>query len=655
MPSSFGQDVFIQTLLIFNQISFFHRSFYLRRVSFFDLKITITNSETYCSFAQKINRILIKGRILYNFMEKVKKLLVRYFTTLAYFYKNIGYRIVLILVLSMLIGLLDSLGLVMFLPLLKFASGNNSGEGPDMGKMNFLIDGLQYLGIPMTIMGILGVLAFFFISKGIIKYIASIYNVKVLQWFIRKLRIKLLKGLNALSYNYFVNSDIGRIQNAMTGEVARVVTSFTNYFRALQFLMQIIVYTSIAFLLDWKFAILVSIGGVLSNFLFKKIYAETKGASKKLSGGNNVFQSLIIQQVGNYKYLKATGTLKAYSRKLIDIIKYIQRTQYKIGKLNAIMTAAREPVMIIIIVAVIYIQILASLLIFYRALTYLVQMQTSYNKFLSMSGSLANVQDFEKELRENKEIRGKAEFEKNVETLKLENAYFYYGEHEVLSDINLAIEQNQSVAFVGESGSGKTTMVNVLVGLLPLRDGTYYINGENSEKLDIPRFQQKVGYITQDPVIFNDSIFNNVTFWDDPSDKNIDRFNKALRQAAIYDYVVEQTKGRDQVLGNNGINLSGGQRQRISIARELYKDIELLVLDEATSALDSETEKAIQENIDALQGQYTILMIAHRISTVKNADKIFVMNRGKILDSGSYKELLQSSKYFKRLVEFQDL
>jgi subfamily B ATP-binding cassette protein MsbA len=164
-----------------------------------------------------------------------------------------------------------------------------------------------------------------------------------------------------------------------------------------------------------------------------------------------------------------------------------------------------------------------------------------------------------------------------------------------------------------------------------------------------------VGYITQDPVIFNDTVFNNISFWGAESEFNKKRFWTAVKQAAIFDFIDELPNKVQMVLGNNRVNLSGGQRRRISIARELFKEVEILILDEATSALDSETEKAIQRNIDDLKGDYTILIIAHRISTIKNADRIVVMKNGKISHINNFSDLIEESKYFRKLVELQEI
>lgn len=195
--------------------------------------------------------------------------------------------------------------------------------------------------------------------------------------------------------------------------------------------------------------------------------------------------------------------------------------------------------------------------------------------------------------------------------------------------------------------------MNILAGLLGVEKGDYFINGVDSKEMDLKSLQNKLGYITQDSAIFNDTIYNNVTFWAEKNEASLNKFLKVIKKASLSNYLESLPQKENEVLGNNGINLSGGQKQRICIARELYKEVEILILDEATSALDSETERAIQKNIDNLKGEYTILVIAHRIATIKNADRIVVMKDSKISDINSYENLISDSPYFRKLVELQ--
>jgi subfamily B ATP-binding cassette protein MsbA len=216
------------------------------------------------------------------------------------------------------------------------------------------------------------------------------------------------------------------------------------------------------------------------------------------------------------------------------------------------------------------------------------------------------------------------------------------------------LQKNETWAFVGESGSGKTTLVNMIAGLLSPSQGEMWINNFDRKDLKFSDLRKRIGYITQEPVIFNDSIFNNVTFWAEPTEENLARFWQALAMASIDEFVKQLPGDKDSMLGDNGLLISGGQKQRISIARELYKQVEMLILDEATSALDSETERAIQTNIDALKGQYTILMVAHRLSTVRNADVIVMMDKGLVVDMGTFEELQVRNVRFRKMVELQE-
>ena len=268
---------------------------------------------------------------------------------------------------------------------------------------------------------------------------------------------------------------------------------------------------------------------------------------------------------------------------------------------------------------------------------------------------MENMKKFQQELETTKETDGTVYSKKFTSGFSLKNVSLQYGDKTVLQNINLVINKNETVAFAGESGSGKTSLVNILACLIPPDKGTMTIDDTDRTQLNAASFQKRIGYITQDPVIFNDTVFNNITLWAEATPENIQRYKMAADKAAIHSFINSLAEKENTLLGNNGINLSGGQKQRISIARELYKDIDILIMDEATSALDSETEKAIQDNIDALKGQYTILIVAHRLSTIKNADRIVLMNNGQVEQVGTYQQLTESTPMFKRMVSLQEL
>ncbi|HLS29253.1 MAG TPA: ABC transporter ATP-binding protein [Flavobacteriaceae bacterium] len=598
-------------------------------------------------------------------MQKLKNFVKKYFKDFTFFYRYLRNKIFVAFILSVAVSFLDGLGLTMFIPLLQVVGDEGAADPDEMGKLGVFVEAIQALGIPMTLIGVLVMMMVFFALKGVATYTRSIYLVVLQQSFNRKIRLNLLNLLNRLDFKRFIMSDVGRIQNTMTGEVSRVSRAFNAYFNTFQQAVMVVVYMGFAFMANAQFAVLVTIGGALTNFLYKFIYKHTRGASRQLTRYNSAFQGQIIQHVGHFKYLKATGMVNIYGNRLKETILNIESSLRRIGSLNSIATAAREPMLVFIIAIVIFIQatffggnigvILISLVFFYRALTALMALQGHWNTYMEVSGSLENMQDFQKELESGKERPGKTKIEGFEKHIKLEQVDFSYGKELILQNINLEINQNQSIAFVGESGSGKTTLVNVIAGLLPESEGRVYIDDVPLKQLNKESYQKRIGYVSQDPVVFNDTIYNNVTFWAPQTPENLKRFKHSAEQAALTDFLDELPNGKETKLGNNGINLSGGQKQRVSIARELFKEIDILILDEATSALDSETEKAIQESIDALQGQYTILMVAHRLSTIRNADKIVFMDKGEILAIDTFEGLVEKQERFKKMVELQEL
>lgn len=597
-------------------------------------------------------------------LEKLKGIFKKYFQYFFYFYSHLRYRIFISLVLSLLVGVMDGFGLAMFIPLLQMVDAANANpDSSNMGNMSFLVDIFNYFGISLSLEVVLAVIFIFFTLKGALKFSEGYFRVLNEQLFIKQIRTRNILGLAHFNYNVFVNSDTGRIQNTFSGEVEKVKQAYRYYFISFQYGIFVVVYIFMAFFANPQFAILVVIGGLLTNIIFRRLHKITKGLSKKVTTDSHSFQGLLIQKVSFFKYLKATGLIHKYAGKLIQSNEKIQDSNRKAGLISATLAAVREPLTILVVMLVIVIQvkyfsqnvgaIILSLLLFYRGLTSLMGTQNYWNLFLGASGSLQNMTLFIQELKAGKEKNGTLVFPGFKNKLELNHVSFFYEQHAIINDISLSIPRNQTIAIVGESGSGKTTFINILTGLLKPTRGTVTIDGVDMESLNKETYQQRIGYITQEPVIFNDTIFNNVTFWDEPTTENIKRFNEALEKASIADFVNSQPLKADALLGSNGINVSGGQKQRLSIARELYKEVDFLFMDEATSALDSETEKSIQDNIEKLKGTYSILIIAHRLSTIKNVDRIILLNKGRVEDSGTFEELVNKSASFRKMVELQ--
>jgi subfamily B ATP-binding cassette protein MsbA len=351
--------------------------------------------------------------------------------------------------------------------------------------------------------------------------------------------------------------------------------------------------------------------------------------------------------VQSFKYLKSTNSFGSLKKMLENNVNTIRKTKFDMDIRSSFVVAIQEPVVLIITLGVVYINVIwfnisissivIILLLFYRAINYLLSSQSLWNNFTSQIGSTDSVMRLKKNFLLYKEKeKGKVEVVFN-KSIHLKGVNFSFTDKVVLKNINFEINKNQTVAFIGKSGSGKSTLINLITGILNPNDGEIIIDNTSINNIDIGKWRNKIGYITQENIIFNDTIENNITLWDELIHLNRESYNDAIQKSQLTELIRENPA--DKIIGDRGGMLSGGQRQRISIARELYKKPELLILDEATSALDSETEKYIQKSIDELKGKLTILIVAHRLSTIKHADKIVVMDNGEIIESGSFNEL----------------
>jgi subfamily B ATP-binding cassette protein MsbA len=260
------------------------------------------------------------------------------------------------------------------------------------------------------------------------------------------------------------------------------------------------------------------------------------------------------------------------------------------------------------------------------------------------------VLESEDSMSDEKNAKFLSEFNKSI---ALKNIVFKYEKENVLNDFSISVKKGQTVALVGQSGSGKSTIANLLTRFYDVNEGSIEIDGVDIKKFTKKSLRSQIGLVTQDSILFNNSIKNNLLIGNENATN--DEIIEALKVANAWEFVTELPGGIDANIGDAGNSLSGGQKQRLSIARAVLKNAPIMILDEATSALDTESERLVQEALENMMKNRTSIVIAHRLSTIQNADQIIVMKQGKIVEQGKHQELLDKKGMYHKLVLMQTL
>jgi len=416
-------------------------------------------------------------------------------------------------------------------------------------------------------------------------------------------------------------------------------------------LIFILIYMSFAIIINYKMTIVVLFLSLILFALMRSLSRLSRKLSLLVSDTNAQIQSLLIQTIYNYKYIKATNSFIHIFKALFAKINKNYIYQFKSSVLVSIPSAIIEPISVFFVSGFVlyYVgfrgksiaEIFVLVIFFYKAFNYIFRFQSDWQKFNASLGGLEVMSTANRALNNNVEKAGNRQVDAFNKAIELRNVNFSYGAKPILLDVNLAIQRNKSIGIVGESGAGKTTLFDIITGLLTPQSGEISIDGTAYSELELSSLRNIIGYVTQEPVIFNDTIANNISFWECDSQEDICK--KRIKDVAILancdKFINEAAMGYDTVIGDKGVKLSGGQRQRMAIARELFKEPEIMIFDEATSSLDTESEQLIQQSINSLKGESTIVIIAHRLSTVRGCDYIYVLKEGRIVEEGSFNEL----------------
>ena len=558
----------------------------------------------------------------------------------------------MVIALSLMVAVLDGFGLAMFLPLLQGVSGQEAQLIQGSDKLAFLYELPARLGWPLNLWSILGLMCLFFVLKGVVVFVQGYHLILVRQLFIRSIRFHNLEGTGNLQFAAFASTDQGQLQNSLSGEVGRVSRSFKNYFDAIKNGVMLLVYLAFAYYINPIFASLIMGLGLLTYLGYHRIFRQTRIYSRDVTRWRNRYQNQLLQLSQHFRYLAATGLMTKYIHRLKTSVSQIEQKNRRLGFLSTLLLGLREPVIIIIVAAMILVQtqmlsiamavVLVSLLFFYRALISLGVTQSSWNNFLSLSGSLENIQAFEQWLRSNSSDVRQKKWDASIQTIEMVQVGFKYGNKPILRNIDLIITAGDKVRISGPSGIGKTTLVSMIAGLLTPSEGQVLVNGLDLQQFDLSSYQRQIGYVTQDPVVFNDTLFNNVTLWAEKTPAHLNRFAEVMEATCLREFMEDQPAGENVLLGMDGLTISGGQKQRIALARELFKEIDVLILDEAMSELDERTKEKIWDGMQKIEQEMIIIFVSH--SAPSHPDIPMPLNRLTIQMSGDVHDLMPIAK-----------
>lgn len=569
------------------------------------------------------------------------------------FKKYLGKATYLLIILSIISVISDSFGISLLIPLFQTLDsdiGFLEGNGLLVDATNSIF---SILNIEINTESLLIALTLIFLLKGAINFLTFSIISKFLGAIIKKIKSEVCIDSFNMSYSYYLEKNSGYFANIINEQTKNVGIAFKFYFRFIKTIIDSFFYVFFALLVSTRSAITLLVISTIIFSAFNNLNKKVKKISRNVVDESSNLSNSMIEMLQSYKYMRATGNVRKFFNSLSRSINNIAKLEIKAGIYEGLTITFRETASIICVLLIIANQyyfvkepitpILVSLALLYRGVNAIFGSQYAWQIFLKYIGSLEIINSEHKIQLLNKEENGKIFINKLKSSIKINDMSFsFQNGSNILNKINLEIPVNTSIAIVGKSGSGKSTLINLLLGLLKPSKGEILIDNEPLSKIELDSWRCSIGYVSQETVMFNETIADNITLnfnRKELKDAELKSIKSAAKAANINSYIESLPNGYNTIVGEKGLKLSGGQRQRIFIARELYKGPKVLMMDEATSSLDYKSEEFIKKSLDTLKGKATIIIVAHRLSTIRNVDLIYVIKDGSILESGTYTEL----------------
>lgn len=586
------------------------------------------------------------------------------------------------IVCNIMYALFSTLAMVSLMPMINVLFGESKKEylkPKYSGITNFkdyLENYLNYFvtttseesGPQFALMYMILLIVILFLLKNMFSYLAMFFITYLRNGVLRDLRNAVYNKIISLPIAFYSEKRKGDVIARITGDVREVQISLLS---ALELIIRepltIIFAIVTMFIISPKLTFFVFIFIPISGFIISKIGKHLKKHSNKVQNEQGVFLSILDETLSGLRVIKGFNAEPLFSSKFKESTnRYFKFSNILVHRQN-LASPTSEFLGIITISILLWYggsmvlvekTLSGGAFITYMALSYQILTPAkaiSKASYKVKSGNAAadrvlTILNTPSPLEDKTDAITKDTFEKKI---TLNNVSFKYGEDYVLKDFSIEIPKGKTIALVGQSGSGKSTIANLLTRFYDINKGSIKIDGTDIRDLKKETVRGLMGLVTQDSILFNDTIKNNIKLGSmDATDKEV---LEASKIANAYEFIKDLPDGFDTNIGDGGGKLSGGQKQRLSIARAVLKNPPIMILDEATSALDTESERAVQVALENMMRNRTSIVIAHRLSTIKNADLIIVMKKGEIVEQGNHQELLEKQGMYKTLVNMQSI
>lgn len=487
---------------------------------------------------------------------------------------------------------------------------------------------------------------------------ASVYSLKIVaRRVVAQLRVQAFEKLMQLPVNFFDASSTGLLVSKLTYDVERLSSVTTrSALNVVRDVLTVIGLVAYMLYLDWRLTLVFATVTPFMAFYLRKMTPKLRSNAKKVQQGVGEITKSAEEAIAGQRIVKIFGAEPYEINRFSNVVNKNAQFELRSTRIAGLSSFVIEILSALALTLVVYYAMgqftvgefaafVGALLMMIAPIKHIAAANEDLQIGLAAAQSVFDLIDSPHEVNEGDKLiaraRGEIEF-KNV-SIRYENA-----KRLAIDNLSFTIQPGEKVALVGRSGSGKTTLVNLLPRFYELQQGLILLDGIDIRALDLRNLRAQYSLVSQDIVLFNDTIFNNIAYGvlRDASESDV---IAAAKAAHAWDFIQQLPDGLQNEIGDRGVRLSGGQKQRIAIARAILKNAPILLLDEATSALDGESEQHVQAALDTLMQGRTTLVIAHRLSTIENADRILVMDHGKIVESGSHQSLLAQNGYYSKL------